>query len=109
MIRRPPRSTLFPYTTLFRSQAAAVEAPAQQDTRTEDRVRVERRESAEQGLQPVGMGVRERRENDRGFGEAVRQGLPDGLVGVRLLSRGSRHGSLGSLGTTARVKGSRSL
>src|SRR5438034_6516717 len=27
MIRRPPRSTLFPYTTLFRSPAAA--APAQ--------------------------------------------------------------------------------
>src|SRR5438034_11417353 len=25
MIRRPPRSTLFPYTTLFRSQPAAVE------------------------------------------------------------------------------------
>src|SRR5690348_18209712 len=25
MIRRPPRSTLFPYTTLFRSGAAAVE------------------------------------------------------------------------------------
>src|SRR5258708_38976174 len=25
MIRRPPRSTLFPYTTLFRSQAALVE------------------------------------------------------------------------------------
>src|SRR6266536_5973284 len=24
MIRRPPRSTLFPYTTLFRSQTAAV-------------------------------------------------------------------------------------
>src|SRR5256885_8246628 len=24
MIRRPPRSTLFPYTTLFRSQASAV-------------------------------------------------------------------------------------
>src|SRR3712207_7057302 len=24
MIRRPPRSTLFPYTTLFRSQAATV-------------------------------------------------------------------------------------
>src|SRR2546428_3524704 len=29
MIRRPPRSTLFPYTTLFRSQhAASVAAPA---------------------------------------------------------------------------------
>src|SRR5471030_3448005 len=27
MIRRPPRSTLFPYTTLFRSQAGAVLEP----------------------------------------------------------------------------------
>src|SRR2546422_2696949 len=36
MIRRPPRSTLFPYTTLFRSRPAAVacaagEAPAHVD------------------------------------------------------------------------------
>src|SRR3712207_4245023 len=29
MIRRPPRSTLFPYTTLFRSLIAAVSAQAQ--------------------------------------------------------------------------------
>src|SRR5256885_11088126 len=28
MIRRPPRSTLFPYTTLFRSQPAAPQAQA---------------------------------------------------------------------------------
>src|SRR3712207_7783306 len=28
MIRRPPRSTLFPYTTLFRSEDAAAEAEA---------------------------------------------------------------------------------
>src|SRR2546422_1108321 len=27
MIRRPPRSTLFPYTTLFRSHSAIVDAP----------------------------------------------------------------------------------
>src|SRR5690349_22773663 len=27
MIRRPPRSTLFPYTTLFRSRAAGASAP----------------------------------------------------------------------------------
>src|SRR5258707_4149237 len=27
MIRRPPRSTLFPYTTLFRSQPSAPSAP----------------------------------------------------------------------------------
>src|SRR3712207_7946160 len=30
MIRRPPRSTLFPYTTLFRSVGAALAAPAWQ-------------------------------------------------------------------------------
>src|SRR3712207_8592062 len=29
MIRRPPRSTLFPYTTLFRSRPLAEEAPPQ--------------------------------------------------------------------------------
>src|SRR2546427_5677114 len=29
MIRRPPRSTLFPYTTLFRSQPAAVPVATQ--------------------------------------------------------------------------------
>src|SRR3712207_8695247 len=28
MIRRPPRSTLFPYTTLFRSQEVALQDPA---------------------------------------------------------------------------------
>src|SRR2546422_7742675 len=30
MIRRPPRSTLFPYTTLFRSQGGVGQAPARQ-------------------------------------------------------------------------------
>src|SRR5690349_22206582 len=28
MIRRPPRSTLFPYTTLFRSRSGVVSSPA---------------------------------------------------------------------------------
>src|SRR5256885_10557391 len=31
MIRRPPRSTLFPYTTLFRSAAQPHRKPAQRD------------------------------------------------------------------------------
>src|SRR3712207_7126521 len=31
MIRRPPRSTLFPYTTLFRSEGAARPLPAPAD------------------------------------------------------------------------------
>src|SRR5258706_2213158 len=38
MIRRPPRSTLFPYTTLFRSrgrEALADQPPAQQMARTQ--------------------------------------------------------------------------
>src|SRR2546430_7550992 len=42
MIRRPPRSTLFPYTTLFRSVAtarlAARHATAEDDARLEQRV-----------------------------------------------------------------------
>src|SRR2546426_3645280 len=33
MIRRPPRSTLFPYTTLFRSLPAFVDAPAPDELR----------------------------------------------------------------------------
>src|SRR3712207_8416192 len=33
MIRRPPRSTLFPYTTLFRSRQRYVRAPARQRAR----------------------------------------------------------------------------
>src|SRR5256885_11912812 len=32
MIRRPPRSTLFPYTTLFRSTAQAIGSPAANGT-----------------------------------------------------------------------------
>src|SRR2546422_8350182 len=34
MIRRPPRSTLFPYTTLFRSRQAAVDEDADGGRRT---------------------------------------------------------------------------
>src|SRR3712207_7042483 len=33
MIRRPPRSTLFPYTTLFRSRGARAQAARQHDLR----------------------------------------------------------------------------
>src|SRR2546426_6068275 len=36
MIRRPPRSTLFPYTTLFRSRRDGVEVPAQIEVGTLD-------------------------------------------------------------------------
>src|SRR5436305_2752533 len=48
MIRRPPRSTLFPYTTLFRSQEAAHDRlidrlPIAGEVHLEREVRVERR------------------------------------------------------------------
>src|SRR2546430_5030999 len=38
MIRRPPRSTLFPYTTLFRSSAAAPATARRRPPRTASRV-----------------------------------------------------------------------
>src|SRR3712207_8045531 len=51
MIRRPPRSTLFPYTTLFRSRVLQREADA--------------------GRGPAGVGV-EHRDHDRHVGAADR-------------------------------------
>src|SRR3712207_7132376 len=41
MIRRPPRSTLFPYTTLFRSQSKLVARIAEQRVRSGEEVKVE--------------------------------------------------------------------
>src|SRR5260221_4872214 len=38
MIRRPPRSTLFPYTTLFRSKVLAAERRGQPTTRRAERL-----------------------------------------------------------------------
>src|SRR2546429_7281717 len=38
MIRRPPRSTLFPYTTLFRSRTATAYQPPSSSTRLERNV-----------------------------------------------------------------------
>src|SRR2546428_8507771 len=53
MIRRPPRSTLFPYTTLFRSQIAAAELGAAWDD-----VHVAAGDTA---LFPFGMGTGDRK------------------------------------------------
>src|SRR2546422_8558808 len=46
MIRRPPRSTLFPYTTLFRSQGER-EPEARQPPEREDHVQDQRRHGQE--------------------------------------------------------------
>src|SRR2546422_2597579 len=51
MIRRPPRSTLFPYTTLFRSQTGQPDVPR----RVGDAIHLRRR-SEIRFLRPVGKG-----------------------------------------------------
>src|SRR3712207_8037622 len=62
MIRRPPRSTLFPYPTLFRSGGGTSHAPPQRrsaDPRTAGhRLRVP---AVQLGAAPVGAGQRARR------------------------------------------------
>src|SRR3712207_8460375 len=47
MIRRPPRSTLFPYTTLFRSARTFKEPLANGDVRAHPRVLVPRQRAVE--------------------------------------------------------------
>src|SRR5260370_11159560 len=74
MIRRPPRSTLFPYTTLFRSMALrvpprrravppALRGPAgRRGAQPGDRGRIGRRRSGEGLADPPGRGLRGRSE-----------------------------------------------
>src|SRR3712207_8807646 len=68
MIRRPPRSTLFPYTTLFRSRAALQSGERRRDGR-----RVFARRAA------AGAFSERRRERSEGFGR------------IRRLDAGDRH------------------
>src|SRR2546425_2458025 len=46
MIRRPPRSTLFPYTTLFRSTAERRAGKVAETAQDDDRERLQRRQVA---------------------------------------------------------------
>src|SRR5258706_5018767 len=57
MIRRPPRSTLFPYTTLFRSAGAEVERVVRR-ARQGNRGRARAREPAAAGGAPLDLGCR---------------------------------------------------
>src|SRR3712207_7402289 len=70
MIRRPPRSTLFPYTTLFRSRTDAGRLPVQQRT-------VEERDHAllalaRARLGPVRRGLRRGCDREDGGCQAAR-------------------------------------
>src|SRR2546430_17312866 len=53
MIRRPPRSTLFPYTTLFRSRQGDADGPVE---RAEIAHPVRRRPAEGVGLAPTALG-----------------------------------------------------
>src|SRR3712207_8706522 len=53
MIRRPPRSTLFPYTTLFRSQRAEQHALVGEDLPPRDRAQHEGHEERQQQQEQV--------------------------------------------------------
>src|SRR5260370_42052149 len=90
MIRRPPRSTLFPYTTLFRSPV--VPAPVDEGLGAarviplEDRTAPHRREPD----QPCGGGGRERLIRARDQPQHVPPGL---LARVRATPRSEEHTS----------------
>src|SRR3989442_13484139 len=82
MIRRPPRSTLFPYTTLFRSLAPAGTRVASRRCLGTERMVSAHAVSAsvvEEGLPPLGVGGRPRRlspRDRRGGGGAPRPAAP---------------------------------
>src|SRR2546425_2079442 len=61
MIRRPPRSTLFPYTTLFRSRLPRRELARERPRERGDRVPLQRRDLGQEALH-LRVGVRVRSE-----------------------------------------------
>src|SRR5260370_8571699 len=85
MIRRPPRSTLFPYTTLFRSVLAADQPPA-----VAEHLELGGQQLLQVRLHTVLLQPRVNAEVHRGvadhLGDGDRDRLP-GLVGDRPLAR----------------------
>src|SRR5690349_24139886 len=78
MIRRPPRSTLFPYTTLFRSQVQAENArsgpDAEDEGKTEDQLKAEYRKIAERRVR-LGLVLAEIRSEEQTSELQSRRGL----------------------------------
>src|SRR3712207_8992021 len=83
MIRRPPRSTLFPYTTLFRSEAGRLRVAA-----LDRRHELDVRRLRELGLHGLGAGVVQRQRL-----EALEVG---DLAGVDALARDRKSTRLNS-------------
>src|SRR2546426_11665973 len=64
MIRRPPRSTLFPYTTLFRSDLARIERRLDEQDQPLDADALERLPSARVRPEPALVQSREHRHDE---------------------------------------------
>src|SRR2546425_7639855 len=65
MIRRPPRSTLFPYTTLFRSAACPTRAARARRRPCSARSAPARRRGRPRATRPARRRARARRDRDR--------------------------------------------
>src|SRR5690606_41548117 len=65
MIRRPPRSTLFPYTTLFRSGAARVAVVGLARDRIEDIAKHDHGRLREERVHVHGIGIGQDRKSTR--------------------------------------------
>src|SRR2546430_15830683 len=99
MIRRPPRSTLFPYTTLFRSQIRAardawLEARGRVDILVNAaggnvaRARSDDRPVFDVPLEAFDEGLRLNRSEERRVGKEGRsRGLPDHLKKKKVVTR----------------------
>src|SRR5258708_23864145 len=83
MIRRPPRSTLFPYTTLFRSHPGAAAAHA-------DRAHGGKADQEQHGLADDGPDRHERRPCHRSEEHTSELQSPDHLVCRLLLEKKKR-------------------
>src|SRR2546425_2666294 len=84
MIRRPPRSTLFPYTTLFRSRRRRVASPTQGPRRADGPPR-ERRQGSPLGAgwgAGVAIGVAAVQAPERSENRNQGTGLALGCVGI---------------------------
>src|SRR2546427_12578571 len=93
MIRRPPRSTLFPYTTLFRSQPDAVQAEL---ALLEMARLLHVRRDAQRSVEIVGPGVVGTQQVlqpcTRRLGEQTRASVPTDVVeGVDVAAAVARH------------------
>src|ERR1044072_7456562 len=92
MIRRPPRSTLFPYTTLFRSLAGADDGAVGQRLAGGDLVADD---GADQGLR---VGALRAADEISGLDQALRPGLVAERLGVDDRAHGQGAGGDEDLG-----------